>query len=132
MGFRYPKKVIFSVSVVAALLGATVLLGGYANIKPAVMQAPAKCCSAAGSCCPGGAQTASYQPTMAAQIVSTDDSGRDSAVDCPKLCCAGDVAEDCDNPSCPKPCCVDETLKGCCGTPEETGCPISAAENNVQ
>lgn len=127
MSFKYPKNVIVGVSIVAALLGATVLLGGYANIKPAVMQAPTKGCPASGSCCPGMAQTASYQATMAAQMASTDDSG----TSCPKPCCAGDPAEGCDNP-CPKPCCADEAPKGCCGTAEATGCPMSAAENNVQ
>lgn len=115
MSIKYPKNVIVGVSIVAALLGATVLLGGYANIKPAVTdsQAPVKACQASGSFCPAMAQPAS-QAMAAAQMVSTDHSGKP----CTTVC--------------PKPCCADDAPKGCCGASEPTECPMSAAENNIQ
>jgi hypothetical protein len=133
MSLKYPKNVIVGVSVIAALLAATVLLGGYANSKPADSQAPVKACQASGSCCPAMAQTASYQAMMAAQIASTDDSGKPCTTVCPKPCCAGENAEGCcDNPCpipCPKPCCAEE---GCCGTAGATGCPMTAVEADTQ
>ena len=135
MSFKYPKNVIVGFSVVAALLAATVLLGGYAGSKPADTQAPAKACQASGSCCPMMAQTASYPAATAAQIASTDDSGTPCTTACPKPCCAGEGAEGCDNPCpipCPKPCCAEDAPKGCSGAAGSTGCPMSTAENDVQ
>ena len=119
MSIKYPKNVIIGFGVVAALLAATVLLGGYANSKPAATEVPAKagCCPAAGTGCPMTASTAVNPQMMATQADSTD---------CPKPCCAVDNAEgDCDNP-CPKPCCAEDAPKGCCGSVEGAGC--SAAE----
>ena len=132
MSVKYPKNVIVVVGVLAALLGATVLLGGYANSSPAGNEAPAKACQAEGgmACCPMMAQTASCPKMMAAQAESTDGSGMPCMTGCPKPCCAGENAEGiCDNPCpipCPKPCCEEG---GCCGS---TGCPMTAAETAVQ
>jgi hypothetical protein len=132
MSFKYPKNVIVIFSVVAALLGATVLLGGYANSKPADTQAPTKvgCCPASGTGCPMMAASVECPKMTAAQVASTDDSGTPCTTSCPKPCCAGENAEGyCDNPCpipCPKPCCAEG---GCCVTAEKAGCcPTSAAE----
>jgi hypothetical protein len=121
MRLKYPKNMFLGISVAALLVG-MVFLGGYANIKPANTQPPIKACQASGSCCPASAPMASYQAATDAQMASTDDSG----TLCPKPCCAGDAAEGCDNP-CPIPC-----PKPCCRTADSTGCPMSAAENNVK
>jgi len=126
MSFKYPKNVIVGVSVVAALLAATVLLGGYANSKPADTQAPVKACQASGAGC----------PMMAMQAESTGCPKTPCITGCPKPCCAGENAEGvCDNPCpipCPKPCCAEDAPKGCCGMAGATGCPMTAAEADVQ
>ena len=120
MSLKYPKNVIVGVSVIAALLAATVLLGGYANSKPADTQSPEKvgCCPASGAGC----------PMMAMQAESTGCSKMPCAEGCPKPCCAGENAEGCcDNPCpipCPKPCCAEE---GCCGTAEAKECCAAEA-----
>ena len=118
MSFKYPKNVIVGVSVIAALLAATVLLGGYANSKPADAEAPVIACQASGAGC----------PMMAMQADSTGCSKTPCAEGCPKPCCAGENAEGaCDNPCpipCPKPCCAEE---GCCGTAEAKGCCAAEA-----
>ena len=103
MSFKNPKNLIVVVSVVAALLAGTVLLGGYAVSKPADTEAPVKACQAKVdmACCPMTAQTASC-PKMAAQ--------NETSV-CPKTPCTTE---------CPKPCCVEE---GCCETPCPIPCP---------
>ncbi|MBN1803675.1 MAG: hypothetical protein JW837_00350 [Sedimentisphaerales bacterium] len=125
MSFKYPKNVIVGVSVVAALLAATVLLGGYANSKPASTKAQAKA-----GCCPIMAASAGYSQMMAAQAESTGCPRTPYTEGCPKPCGAGENAEGCcDNPCpipCPKPCCMEE---GCCGL---TGCQIAAAETNAR
>lgn len=116
MSFKYPKNIIVGVSVIAALLAGTVLLGGYANSKPAD--------TAKAGCCPGTG-------TMAAmQAETTGCTKTPCATECPKPCCAeqGCCEEPCPIP-CPKPCC-DEG--GCCGTAGATGCPMTAVEADVQ
>ena len=126
MSFKNPKNLIVVVSVVAALMAGTVLLGGYANSKPADTDTPVKACQSAASkgCCPSMANTAAF-----AQVSSDVQ----TATDCPKPCCAGGDAEGCcDNPCpipCPKPCCVEE---GSCGMAGTTGCPMIAAKTDVQ
>jgi len=136
MSFKYPKNVIVGVIVVAALLAATVLLGGYANSKPADTQAPAKACQVSGSCCPMMAQMATCPKMMAAQAESTGSSETPCTTGCPKPCCAGENAEGCcDNPCpipCPKPCCVEDGTKGCCGTAGATGCPMNTAKTAIE
>lgn len=125
MNFRYPKNVIVGVSVVAALLAATVLLGGYANSTPAATEAPAVACQASGGCCPMMAASAGCPKMTAARTASTDETGTPCTTGCPKPCCAGGDAEGvCDNPCpvpCPKPCCAEEGV-----------CPMAAAEADVQ
>jgi hypothetical protein len=121
MSFKYPKNVILGVSVVAALLAATVLLGGYANSKPAD--------TAKVGCCPATGKMAACPQMTAMQGESTDCSKTPCTESCPKPCCAGENAEGvCDNPCpipCPKPCCVEG---GCCVKAEATGCcPAEAA-----
>jgi hypothetical protein len=121
MSIRYPKNVIVGFSVVAALLAATVLLGGYANSNQATTDSPAMACQASGTGCPMMASSAANPQMMATQAESTD---------CPKPCCAGEKVEGaCDNPCpipCPKPCCTEDAPKGCYGAAEAAGC--SAAE----
>ena len=92
MSFKNPKNLIVVVSVVVALLAGTVLLGGYANSKPAGDGCSMKGGSATCSKMAGAEQNASG-------------------------CCGTPCTEDC-----PKPCCVKEAPKGCCGTSESTGC----------
>jgi hypothetical protein len=127
MSFKYPKNVIVGVSVIAALLAGTVLLGGYAGSQPADTEAPAKACQASASkgCCPSMAKTASW-PQVAAQTESTGCTKTPCTEGCPKPCCAGENVEGaCDNPCpipCPKPCCAEEGQKNCCGTAEAKGC----------
>jgi hypothetical protein len=124
MGFKYPKKVIAGVGLVAVLLAATVLLSGYANSKAA--EEPVITCQGPGSCCPMAAQTASCPKMAAAQMASTDGSATPCTTGCPKPCCAGEAVEGCDNP-CPIPC-----PKPCCEKAGTTVCPMAAAESNVQ
>jgi len=136
MSFKNPKNLIVVISVVAAIMAGTVLLGGYANSKPADNESPAKACQDGMAGCPMMAQTASCPKMMAAQMASTDDSGTPCTTGCPKPCCAGGNAEGvCDNPCpfpCPKPCCAVDGPKGCCGTAGATGCPMTAVEADVQ
>jgi len=133
MSIKYPKNVIVVVSVIAALLAATVLLGGYANNKPANTQAPAKACQSNMAGCPMTAQTASCPKMMVDQDESTGCPKTPCTTGCPKPCYAGGNAEGaCDNPCpipCPKPCCAEE---GCCGTAGATGCPMTAVEADTQ
>jgi len=135
MSFKNPKNLIVVVSVVAALLAGTVLLGGYANIKSTDNEAPAKGCQASGStgCCPSMAKSAPNSTVFAlvSGEVQTETesgcSGTPCATGCPKPCCAGENAEGCcDNP-CPIPC-----PKPCCGTSGSTGCPMTAEKTAVQ
>jgi len=132
MIFNYPKNVIVIAAVVAALLGATVLLGGFAQNKEAVNDAEAAaktgCCPAMGktAVCPAMAgQAASFAKMAAAEAESSECDKTPCTTECPKPCCAGeDVEGACDNPCdipCPKPCCA-----------ESAGCPMTAAETNVQ
>jgi hypothetical protein len=131
MSFKYPRNVIVVFGVVAALLGTTVLLGGFANSK--ATEEPVITCQASGGCCPMMAASAGCPKMTAAQMASTDNSGTPCTTGCPKPCCAGENAEGCcDNPCpipCPKPCCAEE---GCCGTDGASGCPMTAAEADVQ
>lgn len=132
MSFKNPKNLIVIISVIAALTAGTVLLGGYANSKPAATEAPAKegCCPATGSgCCPMMAGSAGCQKMMAAQAESTGCSETPCTTDCPKPCCAEGSEGCCDNPCpvpCPKPCCAEG---GCCNS---TGCQKTAAETKAQ
>jgi len=125
MSFKNPRNLIAVISVIAALMAGTVLLGGYANSKPADNVAPAKACQGNMGGCP-----------MMAQMASTDGSGTPCTTGCPKPCCADGNAEGCcENPCpipCPKPCCVEDGPKGCCGTAGATGCPMTATETAVQ
>ncbi|MHC4324152.1 MAG: hypothetical protein ACYSUX_07755 [Planctomycetota bacterium] len=128
MSFKNPKNLAIIISVVAALLAGTVLLGGYAGSQPADTEAPAVTCKASGDMagCPMTAQKASCPKMMAAQGESTGCTKTPCVEGCPKPCCAGENAEGvCDNPCpipCPKPCCAEDAQKGCCGTAEATGC----------
>ena len=130
MSFKNPKNLILVVSVVAALMAGTVLLGGYANSKPDDNEAPVKACQASGGMagCPMMAASAGCPKMAGAEQIGTP-----CTTGCPKPCCAGGNAEGiCDNPCpipCPKPCCAEE---GCCGTAGATGCPMTAAETAVQ
>jgi hypothetical protein len=113
MSFKYPKNVIVGVSVIAALLAGTVLLGGYASSQPADTEAPAKACQASDSGWAMTAKMASCPQMMAAQAESMGCTNTPCTEDCPKPCCAEISAEGCDK-QCPKPCCADEGQKGCC------------------
>ena len=98
MNFKNQKNLMVMISVVAALLTGTVLLGAYAGIKPAGTgsESTVKGCN-----------------------------GTPCTTECPKPCCSEKSAEGCDNPCpipCPKPCCAEDAPKGCCGTAETTGC----------
>ena len=133
MGFKYPKKVIAGVGVVAFLLAATVLLSGYANSRAA--EEPIITCQAQGSCCPMTAQTTSCPKMAASEMALTDGSVKPCTTGCPKPCCAGEAVEGCDNPCpipCPKPCCADDAPKGCCTAAGSTGCPMSTAQTTAQ
>ncbi len=137
MSFKNPKNLIVVVSVVAALMAGTVLLGGYANSKTADSKTPVKACQATktSGCCPAIANTAANSTVFA--LVSgevqtaTDSSGTPSTTDCPKPCCADENAEGCDNP-CPKPCCAEDGPKGCGETAGATGCPMTAAKTAAE
>lgn len=111
MNIKYPKNVIVGFGAVAALLAATVLLGGYANSKSTVTEAPVKaeCCQVAGTGCPMMASTDANPQIMAVQADSTD---------CPKTPCTED---------CPKPCCAEDAPKGCYGSAETAGCCAAEA-----
>jgi len=128
MSFKNPKNLIVVVSVVAALLAGTVLLGGYANIKSADNEAPAKGCQASGStgCCPSMANTTAFAQVSGDVQTAAGCSKTPCKACCPKPCCAGENAECCDNP-CPIPC-----PKPCCGTSGSTGCPMTAEKTAVQ
>lgn len=138
MSFKNPKNLIVVISVVAALMAGTVLLGGYANSKAADNEAPVKACQATGGngCCPAMANTAAFAQVSGAVQTETGSSETPSTTDCPKPCCAGGDAEGiCENPCpipCPKPCCVEDGPKGCCGTSGMAGCPMTAAETAAQ
>ena len=127
MSFKNPRNLIAVVSVIAALMAGTVLLGSYANSNSADNEAPAKACQGGMGGCPMTAQTASCPKMMAAQADSAGCSGTPCTTGCPKPCCVGGNADGvCDNPCpipCPKPCCAEDGPKGCCGT---TGCPMTA------
>lgn len=131
MSAKNQKNLIVVVSVAAALLAGTILLGGYANSAPAGNEAPAKACQAKGNMagCPMITQTATSSCTkmMAAQAESTGCSGTPCTTGCPKPCCGEEGC--CETPCpipCPKPCCAEE---GCCGTAEKAGCcPMTAAQ----
>ena len=134
MSFKNPKNLIAIVSVIAALTAGTVLLGGYANSKPAeaTYDAPIKACQGLGGCCPMMANSAAL-----AKMADTEQtSEKPCTTDCPKPCCADGNADGvCENPCpipCPKPCCEQDGQKGCCGTSGMTGCPMTATEAPVQ
>lgn len=123
MNIKYPKNVIVTFSVIAALLGATVLLGGYANSKPVATESPAT-----HGCCPAMGQMSGCPQMMAAQTESTGCSKTPCTEVCPKPCCEKEGC--CDDPCpipCPKPCCAEG---GCCVKAEAKGC--CAAEADVE
>ena len=127
MSAKNQKSLIVVVSVVAALLAGTILLGGYANSAPAGNEAPAKAYQAEGGMagCPMMAQMASC-PKMMADAEQT--AGTPCTTGCPKPCCAEEGC--CEGPCpipCPKPCCAEG---GCCATAEKAGC--CATETAVQ
>ena len=136
MSIKNPKNLIAVVSLVAALMAGTVLLGGFANSNAADNEAPVKACQGKMAGCPMTAQMASSPQMMAAQADSAGCSGTPCTTGCPKPCCAGGDAEGiCENPCpipCPKPCCSEDDPKGCCGTAGAAGCPMTAAETAVQ
>ena len=116
MSFKNPKNLIIVVSVVAALMAGTVLLGGYANLNTADNEAPAKGCQASGDtgCCPSMANPAAF--SQVTRDVQTE-SG-----------CYGKPGKT----GCPKPCCAEDGPKGCCGTAGATGCPMTAAKTAAE
>jgi hypothetical protein len=129
MNIKYPKNAIVVFIVIAGLLGATVLLAGYANSKPANTEMQTKT-----GCCPAMGKMAGCPQMMAMQAESTGCSKTPCTDGCQKPCCADDNSEGCcDNPCpipCPKPCCAEDAQKGCCGTAELKGC--CAAEADVE
>ena len=127
MSIKYPKNVVVGVSVVAALLAATVLFGGFAGSQATNAEAPEKV-----GCCPVTSKVGTCPKMAAAKAESTDCTKTPCTEGCPKPCCAGEDTEGvCDNPCpipCPKPCCAEDAPKGCCGTTEAKGCcPAEAA-----
>jgi len=141
MSFKNPRNLIAVVSVIAALLAGTVLLGGYANSNAAENDAPVKACQGKMAGCPMTAQTASCPKMMGAQAEMTGCSGTPCTEGCPKPCCGEETCceecceECCEKPcpfDCPKPCCAKDGPKGDCGTAGATGCcPMTASENAV-
>jgi len=127
MSAKNQKNLIVVISVAAALLAGTVLLGGFVSSAPAGSdtQAPAKACQAevnmAG--CPMMAQTASCPKMMAAQTESTGCSKTSCKAGGQKPCCGekGCCETPCPIP-CPKQCCAED---GCCGTAEAVGCCVA-------
>ena len=117
-------------------MAGTVLLGGYANSKPAAIEAPAKACQGGMAGCPMMANSAAFAQVSGLVQTVTDGSGTPCMTGCPKPCCAGGDAEGiCDNPCpipCPKPCCAEDGPKGCCGTAGATGCPMTAAKTAAE
>jgi len=79
MSFKNPRNLIAVVSVIAALLAGTVLLGGYANSNAAENDAPVKACQGKMAGCPMTAQTASCPKMMGAQAEMTGCSGTPAA-----------------------------------------------------
>jgi hypothetical protein len=129
MSFKNPRNLIVVISVIAALTAGTVLLGGYANSKPADNEAPVKACQASGGngCCPMMANSAAFAQVSGLVQTVTASSETPCTTGCPKPCCAGGDAEGiCDNP-CPFPC-----PKPCCGTAGATGCPMTAAKTAAE
>lgn len=112
------RNLVIVVGVVVALLAATALLAGYANIVPAGSDADSqvKACQAKG----GGAGC----PMMAGSAT------------CPKLSAADQAATGCcPTPCpipCPKPCCAGQAEGGCCGTSTPAGCCAGATESANQ
>lgn len=108
MNIKYPNNIIVVVSIVAVLLGGTILLSGYAVSKPADTTAPTK-----QGCCPAMAQTAACQQMASMQA---------EAKACDMTPCTEKAADDCcDDPCpvpCPKPCCAEDAPKSCCGLDE--------------
>ena len=78
MSFKNPKNLIVVVSVVAALMAGTVLLGGYANSKPA------------GTGCPMMAGSAGCPKMACAEQTASGCSEKPCTTDCTKPCCAED------------------------------------------
>ena len=135
MSFKNPKNLIVVVSVVAALLAGTVLLGGYASSKQADSEAPIKGCQSTEGkgCCPAMANSATFATVSGPVQTATSSSGTPCTTCCPKPCCAEDGC--CENPCpipCPKPCCAEDGPKGCCGTAGATGCPMTAAKTAAE
>lgn len=133
MSFKNPINLIVIVSAVAALMAATVLLGGYTGSKTADTEAPVKACQGGMAGCPMTAQTASCPKMTAAQADSAGCSGKTCTEDCPKPCCAEDSEGCCDKPcptDCEKPCCEDKPAEGCCIAVEKAGC--CAAKTDAQ
>ena len=126
MSFKNPKNLIVVVSVLAALMAGTVLLGGYANSKPADSEAPVKACQGKMTGCP--IMAASDQAaSCCAEKQANGTCEMPCPTDCPKPCCA-------DKPcpvDCPKPCCAGTPAEGCCGTAEKAGCCAAGAEETA-
>ena len=138
MSFKNPRNLIVVVSVVAALMAGTVLLGGYANSNAAGTdtETPMKACQSSGGGCPMMANSDAFAQVSGDVQTATGCSGTPCTTGCPKPCCADENAEGCcDNPCpipCPKPCCAEDVPKGCCGTAGATGCPMTAAKTAAQ
>ena len=127
MSFKNPRNLIVVVSVIAALMAGTVLLGGYASSKPADNVAPAKACQGNMGGCPMMGNSAAFAQVSGDVQTATGCSGTPCTMGCPKPCCAGGDADGvCDNP-CPIPC-----PKPCCGTAGATGCPMTAAKTAAE
>ena len=136
MSFKNPKNLIVVVSVVAALLAGTVLLGGFANSTPGGNESPVKACQGNMGGCPMMANSDAFATVSGDVQTATGCSKTPCKTCCPKPCCSGENAEGCcDNPCpipCPKPCCAEDGPKGCCGTAGATGCPMTAAKTVAQ
>ena len=136
MSFKNPKNLIVVVSVVAALMAGTVLLGGYANSNAADNEAPVKACQGDMGGCQMMANSDAFATVSGEVQTETGCLKTPCKTSCPKPCCAGENAEGCcDNPCpipCPKPCCAEDGPKGSCGTAGASGCPMTAAKTAAQ
>ena len=139
MSLRNHRNLVIVVGVVVALLAATVLLGGYANIVPAGSDADSQakgCPAAAGkACCPMSGGSAVCPKVSADQQAQTGSAGTPCVAGCPKPCCAEQAEGCCPTPCpipCPKPCCVVEAGEGCCGTSGPAACCAGLAETANQ
>lgn len=130
MSLKNRKNLVIFVSVVAALLVGTVLLGGYTNLVPAgsdtAVQVKAFHPTGCGACCTVGANLAACPKASGAEQTSKSCCGQPCTLGCPKPCCSGDATINCCGKPCPlpcpKPCCPGEAATGCCVMTEQSAC----------